>query len=129
MVFRFRKFKIYQEAKKLHIEIIKITRKIPRDYEYISNQIRRSSLSPILNIAEGSAKRLDKDFNRYLENAMGSVNETMAILEILLELGFFTLKEFEKFEQSYGDLVNQLGGFSKKLISCLNASIKPLLAN
>ena len=117
MVFRFRKFKIYQEAKKLHIEIIKITRKIPRDYEYISNQIRRSSLSPILNIAEGSAKRLDKDFNRYLENAMGSVNETMAILEILLELGFFTLKEFEKFEQSYGDLVNQLGGFSKKLRS------------
>ena len=117
MEFRFRGFKVYQSAKILHTKVVKITNTFKREFDYITNQIRRSSLSPILNIAEGSAKKSDKDFNRYLENAMGSVNETVACLEVAVDLGLIDVKTFKELESEYAQVVNQLGGFSKKLKS------------
>lgn len=75
---RYRNFKVYQDAKEFHKLVVKLTAKFPRDFDYLVKQTRRSSLSVILNIAEGSAKNSDKDFNRYLGNSLGSINETLA---------------------------------------------------
>ena len=90
--FRFRKFKVYTDAKKLNLEIYKVSKIFPIE---LRSQIVRSSMSVVLNIAEGSAKTSDKDFNRYLENALGSVNETVASLEIASELQLLSLSDLE----------------------------------
>jgi four helix bundle protein len=76
--FRFLEFPVYQQAKEFHKDIRESTKLFPREYRSLIDQMNRSSLSVCLNIAEGSAKRSDKDFNRYLENALGSMNETVA---------------------------------------------------
>lgn len=115
MAFRFRKFRVYQEAVELHRYIVRITRRFPKDFDYLKNQIRRSSLSIVLNIAEGSAKNSDKDFNRYINNSLGSVNETMAGCEVSYKEQLISQSEFQQAEKQALNITNQLGGFSKKL--------------
>ena len=117
MAFRFRNFKVYQDAKLLHKEIIILVNKFPREYWYLADQLRRSSLSILLNIAEGSSKQSDKDFNRYIAIALGSVDETIASLEIALDLNLINKEKFQYFEREHELISKQLGGFSKSLRS------------
>lgn len=117
MAFRFKKFKVYQDAKKLHKEIVIVVNQFPRGYLYLADQLKRSSLSILLNIAEGSSKQSDKDFNRYIAISLGSVDETLANLEIALELKLINRKQLEEFEIELEILSKQLGGFSKSLRS------------
>ena len=109
------KFKVYIDSLNLHREIVRLTRKFPREFYYLKDQIRRSSLSVVLNIAEGSAKTSDKDFSRYLENSMGSANETAAALGVAFSEKIISESTFLKMLDLCKTVVNQLGGFSKKL--------------
>ena len=113
--FRFRNFPVYQAAKQLFKSIVKLSRGFSRDYWELADQMRRCSLSICLNIAEGSAKRSDKDFNRYLENALGSVNELMACLDISHDEGLLDDESFRQFGLQVTEITKQLGGLSRKL--------------
>ncbi len=113
--FRFLDFQVYKEAKLFYREITIVTRKFPREYWELGDQVRRCTLSICLNIAEGSAKRSDKDFNRYLEIALGSVNETVAALDIAFSEKLITKEAFQKYFLQAEEITKQLGGFSKKL--------------
>ncbi len=115
MAFRFRKFRVYQEAKQSHKEILFAVRQFPREYWYLVDQIKRSSLSIVLNIAEGSSKQTDKDFNRYITISLGSIDETVASLEVCSDLELITKERFEEFETVLESLSRQLGAFSKTL--------------
>src|SRR3990167_8482734 len=115
MTFRFRNFKVYQDAIIAYKFIILITKNFPRDFEHLKAQIRRAALSVILNIAEGSAKNSDKDFNRYVGNSLGSINESMAGCEVALSEQLITAQEFDTAEKAAENLANQLGSFSQKL--------------
>lgn len=83
--FRFLEFPVYKDGKDLYKRIILITRKFPREHWELADQLRRAVLSVCLNIAEGSAKYSDKDFKRFIENALGSINESLACLDIALD--------------------------------------------
>ena len=115
MSFRFTKFKVYQDAKTLHRKIVFLTKSFPAEFYYLKDQLRRSSLSIVLVIAEGSAKRSDKDFNRYIEMGMGSGNETAAGLDVSLSENLIKEKDYKEAIDLCEEVVNQLGGFSKKL--------------
>ena len=115
MSFRFLKFKVYIDSLNLHREIVRFTRKFPKEFYYLKDQIRRSSLSIVLNIAEGSAKTSDKDFRRYLENSMGSANETAAALNVAFAEKLIPESSYLELLNLCKEVVNQLGGFSKKL--------------
>ena len=95
--------------------IVKITKKFPREYWEIADQMRRSSLSVCLNIAEGAGKESDKDFNRYLNNSLGSINETAAGIDISYQESLINLKAKDLLLKEAKEIANQLGGFSKKL--------------
>ena len=117
MALRYRKFKVYQDALELHRFIVKITKNFPKEFDYLKNQVRRAALSIILNIAEGSAKNSDKDFNRYLGNSLGSVDEVVAACEVSLSEKLISRQDFLELEKHSINISNQLGGFSKKLRS------------
>lgn len=84
---------------------------------YLIDQLKRSSLSIVLNIAEGSSKQTDKDFNRYIAISLGSVDETVAGLEIAYETNLIKLQEFKNLELKLEQLSKQLGSLSKSLKS------------
>ena len=112
---RYRKFQVYTEAKEFHRLVVRLTARFSKDFDYLVRQLRRSSLSIVLNIAEGSAKDSDKDFNRYLLIALGSVNETMAGFEVARDEQLLSQEDFLLVEKNAINITRQLGGFSKKL--------------
>ena len=115
--FRFLDFEVYKLAKQFHKDVIVVTKSFPREYYSLIDQIRRSSLSVSLNIAEGSAKRTDKDFNKFVEIALGSTSETVAGLDIALELSLLNQQKFTELTNLAESIAKQLGGLSKKLRS------------
>lgn len=115
-IFRFKNWNIYKEAKKLFKIIIEIVNKLSKEYKYsIGDQIIRSSLSIVLNIAEGSGKDSDKELNRYLNISIGSINETLAVADNIKDLNFITDKEFNEILCLCESISKQIGGFKKKL--------------
>ena len=110
--FRFMNFQVYKDAKRLATRIFRMTRVFPLE---MRSQLTRSSQSIVLNIAEGSAKESDKDFNRYIQNSLGSVNETVAGLELAKDFGLLKEKDLIMLMKEAESIARQLGGLSKKL--------------
>ncbi len=115
--FRFLKFKVYQDAKEFYRQVVKMTKDFPQKFWELGDQMRRSSLSVILNIAEGSGKDSDREFNRYLNNSLGSINETAAGIDVSCESKLISNSHKNELLEEAKHIADQLGGFSKKLKS------------
>lgn len=114
--FRFLEWKVYKDAKDLFSIILGLVRKLPKEYRYeLGSQPIRSAFSILLNIAEGSGKTSDIELNRFFNIALGSLNETLAAVDVLYYNEFIEKKEFELVYQKVNEIANQLGGFKKKL--------------
>ena len=59
-------------------------------------QIKRSTISISLNIAEGIGKSSPKDFANFIRIAIGSLIETDASLKIAVDLNFITQTDYKK---------------------------------
>ena len=114
--FRFLNWKVYQEAKQLLSLILKIVGKLPKEYRFeLGSQIIKSAFSIVLNIAEGSGKTSDKELNRFIEIALGSVHETLSGADVLRDNQLISDEEFKEIYSRLDSVSNQLGGFKKKL--------------
>jgi len=114
--FRFLNWQVYRDSKLLMSLVLKLVKKLPKEYRFeLGSQIIRSSFSILLNIAEGSGKMSDKETNRFIEIALGSVNETLAGVDVLRDNKFVTQGEFDDIYQFLFSISNQLGGLKKKL--------------
>lgn len=115
--FRFTKFPVYVDSKHFYFTCLTLANSFPKPYWELADQLRRATLSVCLNIAEGSAKYSDKDFKRFIENALGSINESFACLDIAKDQALIKQKEFNDLQQETESIAKQLGGLSKKLRS------------
>lgn len=114
--FRFIDWQIYTESQDLFKNVHEIVKNMPKEYRFeIGSQILRSSLSVILNIAEGSGKGSDKDFNRYLDIAMGSLYETLACVDTLRSIKVVSEQQFSLIEEKIEKLASKIGAFKNKL--------------
>lgn len=114
--FRFLEWTVYKDSKELFSFVLSLVNKLPREYRFdIGGQIVRSGLSVMLNIAEGSGKATDKDFNRYLDIALGSLYELVASFDVLRDNGIVAEKEFQVIFNKSSVISDQIGGFKKKL--------------
>ncbi len=114
--FRFKNFPVYSDIREFIKEIFIITSKFPPKYQYdLAFQIRKASISILLNLAEGSGRNSDKDFNRFILIAIGSINELIAGLDIALDNNLISQKEYQNLFEKGESIKNQLGGLSKKL--------------
>ena len=79
----------------------------PQRFE-INDQIRRASLSIVLNIAEGYGKASTKDFKRFLSMSIGSANELQVLIEIIKDLGYLETKIANKLIQETNEIGKML---------------------
>ncbi len=69
--------------------------KLPKEEKYeLASQLQRAALSVPLNIAEGCGRYTDKDFAHFLDNALGSLNETDYCCFAASELDYISNKEY-----------------------------------
>ena len=83
---RFEDLECWQEARNFVKLIYKLTKKekFKKDFELI-NQIRRSSISSMANIAEGFHRNSTKDFLRFLDYSRSSIAETISHAYVALD--------------------------------------------
>lgn len=81
----------------------------------MTSQIRRSSVSVVLNIVEGHRRAGNKEFLHFLNISRGSLTEIEAILEISLGLGYISDSEFEEADKKVNELAYLLGSFMTSL--------------
>jgi len=110
--FRFRDFTIYKEARSFRKLIrAQLLRFPPEERFRLVDQIHRSCLSIQLNIAEGSAKKSDRDFARFLETALASLNEVIAGFDAAVDDGIITHNDVLSIEREGEKLAKQIGSF------------------
>jgi len=116
MSFRFEKLNVWQDARVFVNHIYAITRKFPRDEKFgLIDQLRRAALSVILNIAEGSDRKSDAEFKRFLRMAITSVEEVVTGLYIALDQKYITQNQFEKLYLEANQLVARINALIKSL--------------
>ena len=83
----FRRLDVYRCAVRFLALAAALAERIPRGYGPLADQLRRASLSILLNIAEGTGKP-GQDAARFYAIARGSTMESAAILDAMETLGF-----------------------------------------
>lgn len=77
--------------------VYKISKTFPKEEMYgITSQLRRSSLSVILNYIEGYARMKNKIHKNFLETAYGSLKESKYLLHFSLKEGYLTKNQYIK---------------------------------
>lgn len=118
MAFRFRNFAVYVNSRKFINKVYGITRQFPQNEQFgLTAQLRRSALSIALNIAEGSDRGSDRDFNRFIHMAMGSMNEVVAALDIAYDNNNIHKPLYDSIIADAEIVIKQLSNLSKKLKS------------
>ena len=85
-IHRFEDLECWQEPRKFVKLIYEFTKKekFRKDFELV-NQIRRSSVSSMANIAEGFHRSSTKDFMRFLDYSRSSIAETISHAYVALD--------------------------------------------
>ena len=114
----FKKLHIWQEAIDLVTLNYQFTATLP-DYEKfgLKSQLNRCSVSIASNISEGTSKRTNKHFIRYLEDSLGSAFEWETQIIICKNLNFISIEKFNYFEPKIQKLQQKISNFIDTLDS------------
>ncbi len=86
---RFTELKVWQKSHALTLDIYKMTDMLPGEERFgLVSQLRRAASSIPTNIAEGSKRRGNQDYARFLNMAEGSLAETEYLLMLSRDLGY-----------------------------------------
>lgn len=117
MKHNFKNLNIWKLSIELADEIYPITESFPKNEEFgLKSQIRRCAVSIASNIAEGSSRTSQKDFNRFLEISLGSLYELQTQIIISSRRDYIEQSKFELIENKITELQRMISGFQKTLI-------------
>ena len=98
-MFDFEKLDVYQKAKLFNKQVYSFLRNSKTIDTVSKNQLRRASLSIMLNIAEGTGRFSKADKRHFYIMTRGSVFECVAIFDVMKDE---TILSEEEFAQFYG---------------------------
>jgi four helix bundle protein len=113
---RYEKLKAWEYSHSLALEVHQATEAWPkREWYGLASQVRRSSFSVAANIAEGAAKRSPKEFRRYLDIAIGSLDETHYALRFARDLGYLDASAADRLEGIRAEASRCLWGLARSV--------------
>ena len=117
MAYRFENLEVWQLARKFVNKLYKLTKNFPREEVFgLTSQLRRAVLSIFLNITEGSDRKSDVEFIRFLRIAYTSMEEVLACCFIALDQKYITQEEFDDIYSDSNLLGKKLNALIKSLI-------------
>lgn len=113
----YKKLDVWSKAHQLTLFIYKeILPKMPAEEKFaLTNQLRRSSYSIPLNIAEGCGKNTNKDFVHYLDIALGSAHEVEYTCLLIFDLSYILPQLYEDVNKAVNEVKAMLISFIKYL--------------
>lgn len=109
-IFDFEKLKVYETGIEFVRAIFKLTKTLPRDYQYsLADQLRRAALSIVNNIAEGSGKISKKEKLQFYRFSINSARECAPMLTILNKENLISGSDSNKLRQDCIYICNMLG--------------------
>ena len=110
---RFEDIKAWQRARELAQIVYQTSSagEFARDFG-LRDQFRRTAVSVMSNIAEGFARKGDRDFARFLDISKGSSVEVQSILYVALDAGYTRREEFEKLYGFAEEINSMISGLS-----------------
>jgi four helix bundle protein len=114
--------KVWEKAHAVTLEIYSASRSFPKDELYgLTSQVRRASASIGANIAEGSCRKGDIEFGRFLQIAMGSASELEYHLLLAHDLHILQRMDYERLSDGVVEV--------KRMLASLIRSIRGLKAD
>ncbi len=109
MAFRFEGLEIWQLARAFADRVCTVTAQFPRKEDWaLTSQMNRAAYSVVLNIAEGSGRSAQAEFNHFLSISVGSVFEVVAGLHLAKDRCYVD-------EPTFADLYAQAQTLARKI--------------
>lgn len=109
-MFDFQNLDVYKKTKALNKEILQFINENKQIDSYIRDQLKRASISIVINIAEGSGKFSKADKRNFYTISRGSVYECVSLLELIFDEKQIAKNQFDDFYQKYETLSKMLLG-------------------
>ncbi len=115
---KFEDIKSWQLARKVTNKVYDLSKfgEFSRDFA-LRDQIRRSAISIMSNIAEGFERQGNKEFVNFLTVAKASCAEARSQIYIAYDQDYITQEQFDDIYKELSEIGNLLGGFIKYLRS------------
>ena len=112
----FKKYDIWQLSHELTLEVYKITSTFPKEELFgVSSQLRRATSSIPTNISEGCGRNSDKEFNQFLNIALGSALETEYLFILSKDLNYLNQEQFQDLELKINNIKSKIYKLKQKL--------------
>ena len=117
---QFEEIEAWKEARKLVNRVYGVcsVNEFKKDYSLV-DQIRRAAISVMANIAEGFARKGNKEFIQFLFIAKSSAAELQSHLYVALDQKYINEDTFGELYQDADKIQRQLSNFIKYLYSTL----------
>ena len=107
--FSFEKLEVWQLARKLTVDIYKISQSFPSEEKFLlTSQLRRATMSVGANISEGSTRTTSKDKAHFTTIAYSSLMELFNHLMIATDLKYITENDLVNFREQIKNLAVKL---------------------
>lgn len=110
---RFEDIEAWQDARVLARDIYKMT-EIWKDFS-LRDQMRRSSVSIMANIAEGYARNSNREFAQFMFISKASASELQSHLYLSLDLNYISQEDFGNVYEQLDKIQRKLSSFIKTL--------------
>lgn len=122
---RFEDLIFWQKARELTKRIYTLTHKDAFKTDFgLKDQIQRSSVSVMSNIAEGFGRGGNNEFVQFLFVAKGSVSEVKSQLYVATDLAYISDKEFQTTYDLTEEISRMVNAFIKSIKRGGNTSLK-----
>ncbi len=113
----YKKLEVWKKSHDLYMYVKKnITPRFPKEERYeLTSQLSRAALSIPLNIVEGCGRYTDKDFTHFLDNSLGSTNETDYCCFAAFELNYVSEEDYNILNRLVNEVRAMLIAFIKFL--------------
>jgi four helix bundle protein len=111
-----RKLRAFEIADELALAVYQITKAFPRDEQFgLASQMRRAAVSIASNVVEGSARRTEADYIRFLDMAHASAGELEYQLTLAARLGYLSEADSAQVLTLADDVNRVLAGLLRSL--------------
>ena len=112
----YRDLKVWQRAMDLTVRTYEITRRFPAEERYgLVSQMRRAAASVPANIAEGQARRSDKEFLQMLGIARGSLAEVETFVTLSERLRLIGRESSDELLEECAEINRMMNGLMRAL--------------